>query len=284
MPFVAEENPTVILERADRAHDVALRRLRGHVQGERVKALGADRADLNFWVWRWVAEALGAAIAVLEAAGWLKDDWGELTDYDCWLVKPDTADEVPAEPEKLTESLVGAYVYWREFNGGYAIVRAGMACGEHANPMFRRREEHRKGADLVKADPLESLFYTSYPTVAALGAGRALEQGWRGTHECLTMSVLFGMDRDDLGAWIDRSSEGFLPWPAYFITGLGRVMRGTTSLEMKQARSVCYLFELAGELLLDPSANVSLSPGFEQLLQTFKPAAAAAQWPYPADE
>ena len=26
-----------------------------------------------------------------------------------------------------------------------------------------------------------------------------------------TMSVLFGMDRDDLGAWIDRSSEGFLP-------------------------------------------------------------------------
>ena len=61
-------------------------------------------------------------------------------------------------------------------------------------------------------------------------------------------------------------------------------MRGTTSLEMKQARSVCYLFELAGELLLDPSANVSLSPGFEQLLQTFKPAAAAAQWPYPADE
>ena len=278
MPLVHVVNPFLSAERADAAHATAIRRLRAHV----ARVEGGGRSDMGYWVWRWAAEALGRAVAVFEAAGWLVlDDWKLLADGDSWLERPGTTDAVPDEPTVEFEDLVGAYAYSHPNKG---VVRVGMTCGVGSHPLLRRRREHADGAALTRPSSSDSLFYCSYPTVEAFEAGRA-PAGRRGTHEALAMSVVFGIHRDDPGAWIDDGPDGFLPWPAYFEVGLRGVMAGTPH-RTKRLRAVAYLFELAGELLLDREQNVSVSPGFEQLIRSWKqdPAGPPTPWPAPADE
>ena len=62
---------------------------------------------------------------------------------------------------------------------------------------------------------------------------------------------------------------GLFDWSQEARDGIKDVMQNLQNPRQKRRRAVCYLMELAGDLLLDRTANVSQSPGMEQLIRVY---------------
>mmetsp|Transcript_37431 Transcript_37431/g.87063 ORF Transcript_37431/g.87063 Transcript_37431/m.87063 type:complete len:89 (-) Transcript_37431:179-445(-) len=85
------------------------------------------------------------------------------------------------------------------------------------------------------------------------------------------MLVGVGLRRSDAAAVATVCAEnGLLHWPSDVLAYVGKVkFPGCVTLHEKQLHMVGYLFELHYDLLLEPSRNVSASPGFETCLGIF---------------
>jgi hypothetical protein len=127
-----------------------------------------------------------------------------------------------------------------------------------------RGGEHKLAALLKKLQDRESRFYGSYPSMGA-ASPPATKLGW---FEDLEMFIVMGYDQNDpVAVSVLCSSDaatGILQWPTWALNDIDKSsINGAATLELKQLHAVGYLFELAFELMLSPSADLSESPGFE---------------------
>ena len=78
------------------------------------------------------------------------------------------------------------------------------------------------------------------------------------------------MDKNAVKALCSTGSGRVLLWPPSVLEKVNKVkFAGCSSIEDKQLHMVGYLFELFYDLLIEPAANVSQSPGFETCLGIF---------------
>ena len=122
---------------------------------------------------------------------------------------------------------------------------------------------------MLKMQDSMSKFYESYPSDAAIKAGRA---SWlvRGSWESLGVYVGLGWDPEDMDAMkilvAQDPAAGAISWSSDVCMSVARCkFGGNCSAQQKRLHMVAYLFELGLDLCLGPR-NVSQSPGFESVL------------------
>ena len=246
-------------DRADQLQLKLLSRLPSHITSRVASASKHDH-----WVWDWVVLALGAVAAVMELFGHVKADMG--------AAGPDRS--LYADVSHFTTvaedngHLSGAYAHYdtaeREFVRAGKVVRFGELGGFSV-----RGAEHKKCSMLKTAADVDSHFYSSYPDKAAGGAS-LIGRARRGYSNNLVQLMLVGFDARDQTVVDGLASDDLFRWPADVVEKVDKIeFPGCTTTSDKQLHMVGYLLEMAYDLALKPSANVSRSPGFETALGIF---------------
>jgi hypothetical protein len=164
----------------------------------------------------------------------------------------------------------GCYMYFDTKNSSW--IRSGKSVGRK---FPERHREHQKKSMLSTADDLGSKFYHSYPSREAgkLAGGMHL----LAYSDQLQLYCGLGFDRSnatdaDQNLTSHGKDRSLFVWPSRDLRKLKSVnFRGVPAgnLEKRQRNMVGYMCELAYDLAIPPSKNVSASPGFEMVLGVF---------------
>jgi hypothetical protein len=226
-----------------------------------------DAAKRTHWCLQWAARNLARAAALMVLSGHITDDL-ECSKRDastCLLGMPLLRDSAFVEVDMDDCCVEGCYLYFDTKNGCW--VRSGKAVGRK---FPERHREHEKKAMLKDADDLSSRFYRTFPCRDAKETGMR-----RGYFDHLQLYCGLGFDRTKETSQNLLTSEketSLFVWPSGDLKKLKSVnFRGVAAenLEERQRHMVGYLCELAYDLALSPSKNVSGSPGFETPLGVF---------------
>ena len=152
-------------------------------------------------------------------------------------------------PNSQFENTIGAYLM-KDCESG-DMIRAGSTTTSFG----RRLREHLKSSKLKRDSDKKSKLYSSYPHE------EASEKDKRG-------SISVGR-WDDIRSYIgigwewEKNKEiiDLFEWDSTTMCGL-KNNKNPSSIEKKQERMMAYLFELLLSISLEPSKNISSSPGF----------------------
>ena len=130
-----------------------------------------------------------------------------------------------------------------------------------------RHKEHRKGAELHRAEDRKSNFYKSYPTKGSVQGSQLSSR--LGYFDDLRLYCGLGFNRFTAGhhaLFYKEAGSAVLLWDDLTLRRLQNAkVGGDTDITEKQLHMVGYLFELCYDLAIPPDNNVSRSPGFEAL-------------------
>ena len=192
----------------------------------------------------------------------IKVDIGCLDSTQCLLACHGTFIDARKPSGKKME---GCYLYFDVNTGEW--IRSGKAIGSN----FETRDsEHKKGA--TSKSRSKTNFYRTYP--ARDGGGTiANESGRKGYFESLHQYVGIGIDKNCKESQCltkDMEDGGVFCFDRDTLTWIDKLNyrkdNNRVSIKDKQKDMLGYLWELAYDLCIAPSNNVSESPGFEHPL------------------
>ncbi len=213
---------------------------------------GKNDEDVNHPIWEWAFSNLGQVAAILKMNKMVKNDATlGLCDSDDGLFQPSFVQNHEMFTS-VTEKYLGTYLAMDK-NHGY-FVRVGSAavgCDK------RTLVGHVKGSKQTTQDDGWSKFYSYYPDKSSPSIIESIRRGWFSDIQ-FSPGIIFSEENK-------QSVHELFCWDDDIVAYLDTRQKART-LEYKKHRMVCYLFETALELCLEPKHNVSSSLGFESFI------------------
>ena len=230
--------------RADYLQKLLLQRLKSHI----VKRVKETQRESSRWIFQFVASNAARLSAVMTIQGHVIEDLEYLDQSDCLLSGRENFVRCDAPAAVDRE---GGYLY-RDRNRNW-FLRSGKVVGRS---FLERDKEHKAGARRGTG----SKFYELYPSKELGNAPRA-----KGTFEKLEQLVALGFKGEFASDEYIRVAFPIDDTVRRKIAGLkfGAHTADEMPLPIKMRHMISYLVELAYDLALSPSCNVSESPGFE---------------------
>ena len=228
-----------------------MQRLASHVLS-RCPSLDSNKE----WPFHFAAENMARLAAIMVFQGYVKDDISCLGAGKT-LLKQGGADFHHALTTRC-KSREGAYLYYDTNDG--VFIRSGKVSGRG---FLARHLEHKKAA----REGVSSNFYRRYPSKELVHTiPNTTNRCCRGFFENLTMYVGLSINPRQRG--IDDLLSSIFLFSCDVLERIKKLkfgVRGDTSLpqEMKKRHMFGYLAELAYDLCICSSDNISNSPGFE---------------------
>ena len=147
-------------------------------------------------------------------------------------------------------------------NKRHSIFRSGMA----EVGMSRRWKEHVSGSMRSSHVNRASKFYKCYPNSGAEEDNMPTKDDRLGTFQQLEQLIGIGIRREQL-----TDVVGLFEWTRVECDELSLLQSAATrnELEDKKYRHLCYLFECAYALSIEPRRNISVNPGCEWQLKYY---------------
>jgi len=212
----------------------------------------------NHWCLKWASENMSTVAAYMVIFRHTKTDISCVQESRSLLSKPGSNKYFSAS--NAEGKLSGCYLAYNENNE--ELVRAGSAAGEGG--CVGRWGQHIKMAKSDRNEPY-SRFYAEYPDRTSIRSKRG--DGKEGLFEHLTQYIAAGFDGDVVAEskvfTKDRADGGIFFYSEEQREVILRCHFSGKPDMQKFSGMVAYLLELAYDLALSPSNNVSDSPGFE---------------------
>jgi hypothetical protein len=182
-------------------------------------------------------------------------------DLTCLLKPPDQA----LLKEALSPEFVGgqgAYLFWDKKKEAYR--RSGKVGGKRNTRSYgKRAAEHKKGSMLENITDMDSQLYMYYADedIEMVEALRQLG----GTFQDLVMYVSWALSTHGDGH-VGSTDGGLFYWSEDVISGLAQSKASGGNMTAKQREMVIYAVEFFFGLLISPTYNLSLNPGFESFI------------------
>ena len=157
--------------------------------------------------------------------------------------------------------LEGCYLYYDSNNQEW--IRSGKAVGSNFG---RRHSQHQASSMLNSSDSRKSKFYNSYPSRAVVLHDSGSKKG---DFENLQMMVGISYNKLLKGKLTHdfETQKGIFHFSTEDNKKIAAInFAGNPRLQTKQLHMLGYLWELAYDLSLAPTSNISGNPGFETAL------------------
>ena len=151
-----------------------------------------------------------------------------------------------------------------ECDGNYVVVdterSSVIRSGAAEVGILRRWKEHRAASMLIDHSNRTNKFYSSYPNALVTNKDLLSASNVKGRFQHLSVRLGIGMKRN-----MKTELVKLFDWN-YVETNELTMLNGNgnrKSMDDKKYRHLCYMFELAYALAIDPNKNVSSSAGCE---------------------
>ena len=151
-----------------------------------------------------------------------------------------------------------------ECDGNYVVVdtkrSSVIRSGAAEVGILRRWKEHRAASMLTEHNNRTNKLYSSYPNDQVVNKDLLSSSNVKGRFQHLSVRLGIGMKRNMMDDLVNMFT-----WNNVEINEL-TMLQGNgnrQSLSAKKYRHLCYMFELAYALAIDPNKNISLSAGCE---------------------
>ena len=219
--------------------------------------LPADRSDLypgNHWVWDSLIGHLPKIACLMLLSDVHATNFDNRKDHESLL---GNAQKFKAVDGSGLEQCDGCYLHLDKNRS--EIVRSGQTT----TGFWKRNQQHEKASKLQDPSTRGRLFYQSYPH--KLVAGKV--EGKLGLWDDLEQVVGIGIEHHQRKAIID-----LFDWTeseAKCLENMKEGAKGAISLESKQYKHLCYLFETCFAVAISPYLNVTMNPTCEWQLKWY---------------
>jgi hypothetical protein len=243
--------------KADLLHKHLKGRLTRHIAERIPNKRKHDHYTLN-----WVKDNLSRISGILSIIGHVREDLAA-AQWDDSLFHEYNPSFVRVIGD--SQDLEGCYVFYDVMNG--CFVRSGTVVRSSDRTIAKQYAEHKKNA---KDDTTGNNFYSLYPSK---DRQNDQDKTRRGYFEDLVIHCGLCFSRDDsMGVDMLCSPDtdlGIFSWNQVTIDSIMTTNFPQPTLRERQLIMLGYLFEMAYDLLIAPSHNVSHSAGFECPLSVF---------------